>query len=90
MDEANEKEGNIAGRANMFGNIMSGIGTLGSIGVMGGFNNIGSTGGGMTGIGEGQASLTPGIDVVPDTAPVINPGVFQGFETPSFGPIMNA
>jgi len=39
IDEANAKVGNIAGRANMFGNIMGGIGTLGSIGVMGGFSN---------------------------------------------------
>ena len=80
-----------AQNAQTFGTFANLAGGIGSFGIMGGFNNIGSSfGGGMTGSGVGQASLTPGVDVVPDIAPVMNPGVFQGFETPSFGPIMNA
>ena len=77
--------------ADMFGKAMGAVSGFGTFAAMGGFGGKSSgSGGGMTGIGEGQASLTPGIDVVPDIAPRINPGVFEGFETPSFGPIMSA
>ena len=90
MDEAGAFVKQQGQNADMFGKAMGAVSGIGSFAAMGGFGGGSSGfGGGMTGIGEGQASLTPGVDVVPDIAPKINPGVFQGFETPSFGPIMN-